>query len=68
MAEAKWDHTASVIAYMVNVHVMPKKGQEYSPDDFNPYKQKRRQGKGIPITAENIGMLKAMVKGKSNGQ
>ena len=63
MAEASWDQASSIIAYMANIHLLPKKGDEYSADDINPYKQKRRQSKGIPITPETIEMLKAMATG-----
>lgn len=65
MAEARgrdrWAHTSSVMALIANVNRDPKKGLAFRPSDFNPYARKREGG--IPVTAENIGLLKGLVKG-----
>jgi len=54
----QWDHTASIIATIVNVNRDPKRSP-LPPRRFHPYEGKRRR-QGIPITAENIGLLKAV--------
>jgi len=52
-----WNHTASVIAMLVNVNRDPKK----SPVPawrFHPYEAGEQRKQGIPLTAGNIGLLK----------
>ena len=56
----QWDHTASIIATIVNVNRDPKKSA-LPVSRFHPYESKRRR-QGIPITAQNIGVLKALVQ------
>ena len=60
-ARERWAHTSSVMALIANVNRDPKKGRAFRPDDFNPYAP--RQPAGIPLTADNIGLLKGLVKG-----
>ncbi len=47
MAEAKsrdnWNHTASILALIINVNRDPKKHRAVSPKQLNPYEQ--RSGK-----------------------
>ena len=60
MAKGAWDRTSAVIAAVVNVHRDPKKGRPARPSDFNPFTGSR-SSKGIRLTADNIGTLKALV-------
>jgi hypothetical protein len=66
MAEAKardrWAHTSCVLAMIANAHRDPKKSRAFRPSDFNPFAGKRKRG--IPVTPENISMLKALVPEK----
>ena len=63
--EQEWEQTSSVLALLANVHRDPKKGRRFSPADFNPFAPKTAPARaGIPITAENIGLLRAFVKEK----
>ena len=59
-AELEWTQTAEVLAMIANVNRDTKrKPTPYRSEQFNPYaKGHRRSGGGIPITAENIGLLK----------
>lgn len=68
MAEARskqlWLHTSNVLALVANVNRDPKKQKRpFTAAMFNPHEQNRTRssGKGIPLTRENIGCLKAMV-------
>ena len=60
MAEARsreaWNHTATLLAMLANIHRDPKKGRVFRPSDFNPHEARKK--KGIPIRAGNIGVLK----------
>ena len=66
MAEARgrdaWGRTSTVLALLANIHRDPKKGRALRPSDFNPYETKRQSG--MPIKAENIGLLKKVFVGK----
>lgn len=46
-----------------------KKGRAPKPEDFNPYESGKAHKAGIPLTRENVGLLKkAFVKrGKGGG-
>jgi hypothetical protein len=63
MADARqreaWGRLSALLATIANVNRDPKK-RAVSPDDFNPYVEKR-ESSGTPITAENVGLLKAWV-------
>ena len=59
-ARERWTHTSWLLAMMANVNRDPKKSRVFHPDDFNPYAERRPRG--IPITAGNIGLLKALLK------
>ena len=63
MAEGRqrklWDHTASIVATIVNVNRDPKKSP-VPASRFHPFDGGRGRQRGIPITAENIGLLKAV--------
>jgi len=63
MAKGAWDRTSAVIAAVVNVHRDPKKGRAVKPSDFNPFAGSRPR-RGIRLTADNIGVLKKLVKGE----
>ena len=60
MAEGRWEQTASILAMTANVNRDPKKHRRFGPGDFNPL-SRRRAPRGIPLTADNIGLLKAFV-------
>jgi len=62
-----WAHTSSVLALVANVNRDPKKGRPFSPADFNPFESVGKGG-GIPITADNIRVLKALVPGGTHGR
>lgn len=57
MAEAKqreaWNHTAALLALMVNLTRNPKKSKPAKPEDFNPFikkaKPKKLKGKELEI-------------------
>ena len=74
MADARrkeaWDRTSTVLALIANVNRDPKRTRAVRPDQFNPYRTKRTTS-GIPITRDNIRVLKSLVKKKgksSNGE
>ena len=65
-----WDHTSAELAMLANANRDPKKSRAVRPDQFNPYRTKRTTS-GIPITRDNIRVLKSLVKKKgksSNGE
>lgn len=45
-----------------NVNRDPKKSRAFKPADFHPYLSGGGRKRGIPITAGNIGILKAFVE------
>ena len=63
MAEGRdkqcWNHTSHVLALIANVNRDPKKSRAFKPADFNPYAKQKSCG-GVPITKENIGILKSV--------
>jgi len=56
--DAEWNHTSAVLAMLANVNRDPKKQSLYHPEDFHPLKRCRSSSTGIPITRDNIGLLK----------
>ncbi len=56
-----WHHTSSVLAMIANVNSDPKKTRPFTPDDFSPFGKSRRGKTGIPVTVDNIEVLKALV-------
>jgi hypothetical protein len=67
MVDAKrrdeWNHTASLMALMVNINRDPKKGRAVKPDDFHPFSGKQKSGgKGIPLTKSALHALVAGMK------
>ena len=58
-AEVQWAHTSTVLAMIANVNRdTGKRPTPFKPADFNPLAGKT--GKGIALTADNIGILKAV--------
>lgn len=57
-----WGHTSCVLAMVANVHRDPKKGRAMRPADFNPYVEGRGGGRGIPVTPDNMEVLKRLMK------
>ena len=62
MAEAHgrdcWNHTSAILAMIANVNRDPKKGKAFKPSDFNPHVEKQRSG--IPLTSDNLSILKTV--------
>ena len=56
-----WVHTSFVLAMLANVHRDPKKGRAMRPADFNPYADADARRRGIPVTADNIEVLKRLM-------
>ena len=58
-----WAHTSTVLAMMANINRNPKKSRAMRPADFNPYgKSDGRGGYRIPIRADNIAVLKRLLR------
>jgi len=55
--KAEWERASWLMCILWNTHATKPR----RPDEFNPFAEKRRQTGGIPITAQNIGLLKALV-------
>ena len=53
-----WNHTASVLAMLVNIHRDPRKGRALKPADFHPALIRKNS---IPLPAD-ITVLKALVR------
>ena len=50
---------------IVNVNRDPKKTRAFRASDFNPFAPKR--GRGIPLNAETISVLKDLFAGPTDG-
>lgn len=63
--EEAWQHTAWLACLIANANRNPKKKPSpFTPDDFNPMVSRRqRKRRGIRVTKENIGDLRAMFEG-----
>jgi hypothetical protein len=59
-SRALWEHTAAHLAMHYNIHRDPKRTRPRTAQDFNPHCRRSRQPSGIPLTAENIRMLKTV--------
>ena len=59
--ETAWSHTAALLAAVWSGNQNLKKPRFFVPQEFNPYQKSPKRG--IPITAENIGMLKMAILG-----
>jgi len=60
--ESQWQQTSNILAAVVNSAPFTKRRRPVSADELNPYadKKRRRRGGGIPITADNIRILKTI--------
>lgn len=62
MADARvdqqWNHTAALLAMLVNVNRDPKKGRAMKPGDFHPGSLKRSQN--APVLKGDLQMLKSV--------
>ena len=60
MAEGRnrrlWDHTAAIAAAAMSAF----REKMIDPAKFNPYERGGKRGKGIPLTRDNIGLLKTV--------
>ena len=67
MAEARqrvnWDTTSALLAMTFNVNRDPKKSRPAKASDFHPL-LKTKPKRGVPVTAENIRILKEVFIGK----
>ena len=74
MAEGRdrhlWNHTSAVLAMLANANRDTKKRKRpFGPDEFNPYTaHSRRTGAGIPVTADNIHVLKVLIGSQRRGE
>ena len=65
-AEDRWNHTSSILAMIANAsRDAKKKPTPFKPADFNPLAKARRR-QGIRITADNVGLLKRLVRSKES--
>jgi len=61
---AEWAQTSEVLAMLANANRdQKKKPSPFKSSDFNPFAQKWKHG--IPITRDNIHLLKVFVRGAS---
>ena len=73
MAEGRdrhlWNHTSAVLAMLANANRDTKKRKRpFGPDEFNPYESRSRGATaGIPVTAENIHVLKVLIGSQRRG-
>jgi len=55
MAEAKsraaWDHTASILALVANIHRDPKKSRPFVPADFHPHERRKQHPAKVGVAA-----------------
>ena len=65
---ATWAIASSLMALIANVNRDPKKGRSFRPGDFNPYLSRAKRAGGTRITAENINLLKTLVRGGKDDQ
>ena len=67
MAEARsrdqWNHTASVLAMLANIHRDAKKSRPFKPADFHPHRKAVRP----PITKVGIDVLKHVFVDRPSG-
>ena len=60
MAEGRsrqlWEHTATIAAAAMSAF----REKMIDPAKLNPYQQGRKRRKGIPLTRDNIGLLKTV--------
>jgi len=60
-----WAPFSSLMALIANVNRDAKRHpRPYSPADYDPFSKSIRQPRGIPITPQNIHLLKAMIPKK----
>lgn len=53
--EFEWQQTSSLMAIVANIMRDPKKGKAVSPDDFNPYSQKKKKhSQAVPIVPIDV--------------
>ena len=63
----QWAHTSCLLAMIANVNRDPKKTRAFRSDDFNPYSDAgRKHRRGIPVRADNIHVLKALLRAKTS--
>ena len=59
-----WSYTSELMALIANCNRDPKKQpRPFVANDFNPYAESDRPRRGVPITADNIDLLRVIVPG-----
>jgi hypothetical protein len=53
---------------VANVNRDPRRTRAFKPADFNPYEARRSGGKGIPLTKENLRILKQVFVDRKGGK
>jgi len=53
----EWDRTSDLLALTANCH-RGEKHRPFTRDDFHPFPSRGRPQHGVPLTKENIGLLK----------
>jgi len=61
MAEGAWQAATNIMAQQANMN-RGKNDKIIQPQELNPYIESKPESKGIPLTADSIGMLKCLVK------
>jgi hypothetical protein len=47
-----WQHTSSIVAYIVEANKAKKTGKRATPDDFNPMESNGQVQRGIPLNSQ----------------
>lgn len=55
-ARDKWNHTASILCLLANLHRDPKKHRPYKPSDFSPFTS--RPAKPVEDTEAGFHLMK----------
>lgn len=59
--QERWDHTASLLALLANLHRDARRRKAYAPADFHPLRQAAR-----PTPMPNLSILKAVFVDRSH--
>lgn len=63
----QWWHTASLNSMQANCHRQGK-GKPFTPKQFHPYENRRRNSDGMPVNRETVGTVVAMFVSKEEQQ
>jgi len=56
-----WNHTAALVAAVWTANPNVKKPRMFAADEFHPHVRGRPRGRGVPLRADNIEILKAFL-------